>query len=93
MLKPSIKRSGFTLIELMIVIAIIAILAAVLVPNMVRARSRGQLTACTSNLRNIGTAVEMYNVDAKGRYPLLLSDLTPKYLKTIPECPTAGSDT
>ncbi len=92
MLKLARKQSGFTLIELMIVIAIIAILAAILVPNMVRARSRSQLTACTSNLRNIGTALEMYNVDFKGRYPAALSDLTPQYLKTIPECPTAGSD-
>ena len=77
----------------MIVIAIIAILAAILVPNLIRARSRGQLTACTSNLRNIGTAVEMYNVDSSGRYPNNLNILTPNYLKTIPTCPTAGSDT
>lgn len=87
------KRSAFTLIELMIVIAIIAILASILVPNMVRARSRSQLTACQSNLRNIGNALEMYNVDYTGRYPTAFSVLTPNYIKTIPECPIAGADT
>lgn len=87
------KPSGFTLIELMIVIAIIAILAAILVPNLVRARSRSQLTGCTTNLKNLGTALEMYNVDYKGRYPTTFSTLTPNYIKTIPECPAAGTDT
>ena len=84
---------GFTLIELMIVIAIIAILAAILIPNLIRARSRSQLTGCTTNLRNIGTALEMYNVDWSGRYPIDTGLLTPNYLKTIPICPAAGTDT
>lgn len=91
------KRSGFTLIELMIVIAIIAILAAILVPNFVRARGQGHLTACKSNLKNIGTACEMYSTDNSGRYPTALSALTSGamggYLKTIPTCPAAGADT
>ncbi|MDO5297657.1 MAG: prepilin-type N-terminal cleavage/methylation domain-containing protein [bacterium] len=91
------KRSGFTLIELMIVIAIIAILAAILVPNFVRARAQGHLTACKSNLKNIGTALEMYSTDHAGRYPSLTEGLTTGnnggYLKIIPTCPAAGSDT
>ena len=95
------KRSGFTLIELMIVIAIIAILAAILVPNFVRARAQGHLTACKSNLKNIGTALEMYSTDHAGRYPLTATGLQQAlttgnnggYLKTIPTCPAAGSIT
>lgn len=91
------KKGGFTLIELMIVIAIIAILAAILVPNFIRARAQGQLTACKSNLKNIGTAMEMYSTDWSGKYSGKTSSagfgLTPNYLKTIPQCPTAGSVT
>ena len=89
------RSGGFTLIELMIVIAIIAILAAILVPNFIRARAQGQLTACKSNLKNIGTALEMYSTDWSGKYPnpLALTKLTPNYLKSIPECPAAASNT
>ena len=87
------NRKGFTLIELMIVIAIIAILAAILVPNFIRARAQGQLTACKSNLKNIGTALEMYSTDNGGRFPTTATGLTPNYLKTIPTCPSIGSNT
>lgn len=91
------KRAGFTLIELMIVIAIIAILAAILVPNFLKARAQGQLTACKSNCKNIATALEMYASDNSGRYPLdgqFAPSLTGgNYLKTIPTCPSVGSDT
>lgn len=87
-------RKGFTLIELMIVIAIIAILAAILVPNFVKARAQGQLTSCKSNLKNIGTACEMYAADHNGRYPTQAADLnqpeaanTSAYLQRFPECP------
>lgn len=93
------SRKGFTLIELMIVIAIIAILAAILVPNFIRARAQGQVTSCKANLKNIGTACEMYATDNGGRYPASLSKLSEEnnsiqaYLKTIPKCPSAGTDT
>jgi len=90
------KKKGFTLIELMIVIAIIAILAAILVPNFLRARAQGQFTQCQSNCKNIGTALEMYSTDHSGHYPegsSALSLLTPDYLKIIPTCASAGTDT
>ncbi|MBI3927180.1 MAG: hypothetical protein HY319_16710 [Armatimonadetes bacterium] len=67
--------------------------AALLVPNFLRARGQGQLTACKSNLKNLGTGCEMYSTDHGGLYPPALENLTPNYLKTIPTCPAAGRDT
>lgn len=86
------KRKGFTLIELMIVIAIIAILAAVLVPNFMRAREASRLTACKSNLKNISTAVETYSNDFDGVYPTAaagpIGTLRNNYLQKNTVCPT-----
>lgn len=48
------------------------------------------MTACKSNLKNIGTALEMYSTDWAGKYPVALAKLTPRYLKTLPECPAAA---
>ena len=93
--QPKQRKAGFTLIELMIVIAIIAILAAILVPNFIRARAQGQLTACKSNVKNLATSLEMYSTDNAGHYPANnnVTLLTPNYLKIIPQCPSAQSST
>jgi len=79
-------------IDLFKVSAGVGVAAAVLVPNFVEARQRGQLTACRSNLRNIATGLEMYETDHNG-LPKELQALTPDYLKYIPECPAAGMET
>lgn len=73
--------------------ATLALAVAILVPNFIRARAQGQFTACKSNLKNVGTALEMYSTDWSGRYPTDLQRLVPQYLKTLPLCPTAGRDT
>src|SRR5476649_2104859 len=57
------KRSGFTLVEIMIVVAIIALLAAIAVPGFLRARKRAQATRILNDLRMIDTAVEQYAVE------------------------------
>lgn len=71
--------------------------AAIFVPNMNRARAQGQLTACKANQKNIGTALEMWASDHRGKYPKQLSDLTTGerggYLRQIPTCPAAEEDT
>lgn len=66
------------------------LLAAVLVPNFTRCRNYGPLTCCSSNLKNIGTALEMYAADWGGHYPRNLYQLVPTYLKELPECSEVG---
>ena len=85
------KRTN--ILWMLALLAGIALLSAVFIPNRVRARSRGSVTACKSNLKNIGTACEMYSSDWDGQYPKEIHLLTPTYLKTIPECPDARKDT
>ena len=89
---PEKKKKGGCLSPLgfFVILGVTGVLAAILVPNFIRARSRGQLTACKSNLKNIGTAFAMYSTDYRGMYPKTLDLLTPNYLKSIPECPSAG---
>jgi len=88
------SQRGFTLIEMMIVVAIIAILVSILVPNFVRARAQAQTSACESNLKEIATAIELYQTD-NDHYPdggTVNSDndeLQP-YLKQTPVDPVAG---
>lgn len=65
-----LTRRGFTLIELLVVIAIIAILAAILFPVFAKAREAARATSCRSNLKQIGTAFQMYIQDADETMPM-----------------------
>lgn len=62
------RRKAFTLIELLIVVAIIAILAAIAVPNFLEAQVRSKVARCKADMRSIATALESYGVDNNG-YP------------------------
>jgi len=88
-------RAGFTLVELLVVIAVIAILAAILYPVFAIAREKARQTGCTSNLHQIGTGVQMYLQDYDGTYPynaypqsqpdpITTLDRTPYYMKLFP---------
>ena len=83
------NRKGFTLIELMIVIAIIGILAAMAIPNFKKARASARQKACYSNIRVIQGAVEMYNMDVSSMMSgLSISTLiSGNYLKSDPSKP------
>jgi len=63
------RRWGFTLIELLVVIAIIAILAAILFPVFAQAREKARQAACSSNLKQIGTAFALYAQDYDEKLP------------------------
>jgi len=63
------KSRGFTLIELLVVIAIIAILAAILLPALQSARESARRSSCTSNLKQIGTALIMYAGKYNDKFP------------------------
>ena len=61
--KLNSRRGGFTLVEIMIVVAIIALLATIAVPNFLRARLRSQATACKQDLRMLDAAIEQYAIE------------------------------
>ena len=71
------RRRAFTLVEILVVLAIIGILAAILFPAFSRAQESARQTNCASNLQQIGLAVQQYYQDTR-RYPDSLLDLLPE---------------
>jgi prepilin-type N-terminal cleavage/methylation domain-containing protein len=86
------RRSGFTFIELITVIAIIAILAAILFPVFAQAREKARQTSCASNLHQIAMAMHLYAQDHNGRFPPADDDFNPAmpYIKNLAifRCPS-----
>jgi len=70
-------RNAFTVVEMLVVLAIIAILAALLFPVFARARDGGHRSQCISNLHQIGTAVAMYSADYDERIPYAVAQIVP----------------
>ena len=97
------SSKGFTLVEIMIVVAIIGIIIAIAVPAFLRARENSRGQACQENLSKIDGAKEQYALEFKvsNGATVAFTDLTNPgsagsgegYLKTEPKCPAGGSYT
>ena len=87
------RRSGFTLVEIMIVVAIIALLAAIAVPGFLRARKRSQASRIINDLRLIDSAVDQYSIETskKSGDPVAVTDWT-NYLKKDTNLFLTGKD-
>jgi len=94
------SESGFTLIEIMIVVLIIGILLAIAVPNFVKARETSRAKTCISNLKQIDAAKEQWAMDFKkditntpvqSDLDTEVAGVSGKYIKTWPTCPSDGS--
>ena len=68
-LRPRAPRPAFTLVEMLVVVAIVSLLAALLFPVFGRAREKARQASCTSNLKQIGLALKQYAQDYDGSYP------------------------
>jgi len=85
------RRSGFTLVEIMIVVAIIGLLASIAIPNFVKARTTAQMNACISNLRQVDGAIQQWALDTKqGDTATVNAADVLQYLKNAVVCPSGG---
>lgn len=92
----NIKR-GFTLIEIMVVVLVIALLLMIAIPQFLTARHTAQKKTCLANLKEIEYGKEIRAIDKKmvAGDPVTMADLWPDYIRSpgIPQCPAGGTYT
>ena len=86
-----LRRRAFTLVELLVVVAILAVLMALLLPTLASAREKGLRTACLSNLRQIGIAIRAYASDNEGNIPY--GPKAPPFTSPFDLYPSTGAPT
>ena len=84
------SKAGFTLVEIMIVVAIIGLLAVIAIPSFVRARQSTQANSCVNNLRQIDGARTQYALEHSNGTSNI-GDLVPEYIRRTPFCPSGGT--
>ena len=89
-MRPTARCSGFTLIELIVVMAIVALLVSIAAPRYFRSVERAKENTLRSSLNVMRDAIDQHLAD-RGRYPAVLADLAAsRYLRELPEDPMTG---